>query len=41
VWSWATLNETAIKLKAEWVKEVIGFAWVGNMNLNYDVINEI
>ncbi len=41
VGSWATLNETAKKLKIEGVQEVIGFAWVGNMNLSYDVINEI
>lgn len=41
VGSGATLNETAKKLKAEWVKEVIGFAWVGNMNLSYDIINEM
>lgn len=41
VWSWATLNITAQKLKAEWVKEVTGFAFVGNLNLNYEVIREI
>jgi biotin operon repressor len=41
VGSGATLNETAKKLKAEWVKEVIGFAWVGNTNLSYEVIREI
>jgi predicted amidophosphoribosyltransferase len=41
VWSGATLNETARKLKDEWVQEVYGFAFVGNTNLSYDVINEI
>lgn len=41
VWSWATLNETAKKLKDEWVKHVIWFAFVWNTDLNYEVINEI
>lgn len=41
VGSWATLNETAKKLNDEWIKEVIGFAWVGNMNLSYEIINEM
>lgn len=41
VWSWATLNETAKKLKNEGVQEVIWFAFVGNINLSYEVIREI
>ena len=41
VWSWATLNETAKKLKNKWVKKVDWFAFVWNMNLSYDVISEI
>lgn len=41
VGSWATLNETAKKLKDEWVQVVYGFAFVWNTNLNYEVINEI
>ena len=41
VWSGATLNETAKKLKSQGVKKVIAFAFVGNANLSYDVINEI
>jgi predicted amidophosphoribosyltransferase len=41
VGSGATLNETAKKLKDEGVEEVMGFAFVGNTNLSYDVINEI
>lgn len=41
VWSWSTLNETAKKLKNSWVVQIIWFAWVGNTNLTYDVINEI
>ena len=41
VWSWATLNETAKKLKAAWADMVIAFAFVGNANLQYDVIREI
>ena len=41
VGSWATLNETARKLKQSWVKQVDGFAFVGNLNLSYEVINEI
>lgn len=41
VWSGATLNETAKKLKAAGIIQVIGFAWVGNANLSYEVINEI
>ena len=41
VWSWSTLNETAKKLKAEWVQIVSGCAIVGNMDLSYEVINEM
>lgn len=41
VGSWSTLNETAKKLKAEWVGTVHGFALVGNLDLSYDVINEM
>jgi len=41
VWSGATLNETAKKLKDEWIQHVTGFAFVGNTNLSYEVINEI
>ena len=41
VWSGATLNETAKKLKHYGVEQVIWFAWVGNTNLTYEVINEI
>jgi hypothetical protein len=41
VGSGATMNETAKKLKDDGVQEVIGFALVGNLNLSYDVINEI
>lgn len=41
VGSGSTLNETAKKLKKEGVKTVIGFAIVGNLDLSYDVINEV
>lgn len=41
VGSGATLNETAKKLKAEWVEKVTGFAIVGNLDLTYDVIQEM
>lgn len=41
VWSWATLNETAGKLKDEGAKHVIGFAFVGNTDLSYEVVKEI
>lgn len=41
VGSGSTLNETAAKLKAEGVQEVVGFAIVGNMDLTYEVINEV
>lgn len=41
VGSGATMNETAKKLKDEGVNTVVGFALVGNLNLTYDIINEI
>jgi len=41
VWSWSTLNETAKKLKDSWVEEVVWFAYVWNLNLDYEVINEV
>lgn len=41
VWSGSTLNETASKLKKEWVNIVYWFAFVWNLNLEYEVINEV
>jgi len=41
VWSGSTLNETAHKLKVAGIKKIIWFAFVGNANLSYDVINEV
>lgn len=41
VGSGATLNETAKKLKFAWVQKVIGFAIVGNLDMSYEVINEM
>lgn len=41
VWSGATMNETAKKLKDDGVQKVVWFALVGNLNLSYDIINEI
>ena len=41
VGSGATLNETASKLKHQWVEHITGFAFVGNLNLSYEVINEV
>lgn len=41
VWSWSSLNETAWKLKEIGIKKVYWFAFVGNTNLTYDVINEV
>ena len=41
VGSGSTLNHTAQKLKVEWVKYVVWFAYVGNLNLSYEVINEV
>ena len=41
VWSGSTLNETAFKLKQSWVKKVTWFAFVWNLDLNYEIINEI
>ncbi len=41
VGSWATLYETALKLQAIGIPEIIGFAFVWNTNLKYEIINEI
>ncbi len=41
VWSGSTLNETALKLKTQWVQKITGFAFVGNLNLDYEIINEV
>lgn len=41
VWSGSTLNETAKKIKQEWIKEVFWFAFVWNLNLEYEIINEV
>ena len=41
VGSGATLNETAKKIKDLGVHNVIGFAFVGNVDVKYEVINEI
>lgn len=41
VGSWSTLNETAKKLKDEWIITVDWFAFVWNLNLKYDIINEV
>lgn len=41
VGSWATLSETALKLKNMWVSEIFGFSFVWNIDLSYEVINEI
>lgn len=41
VGSWATLNETAYKLKQTWAKTIIWFAFVGNTDLSYEIINEV
>jgi hypoxanthine phosphoribosyltransferase len=42
VWSGATMNISAMKLKDVWVaKSVIWLAIVGNIDMTYDVINEI
>lgn len=41
VWSWATLNITAEKMKNFWIKEIIWFSFVWSLDLNYEVINEI
>jgi len=41
VGSGATLNQTAKKLKDEGVEKVLWFAIVGNMDLRYEVINEM
>ncbi len=41
VGSGSTLNETAKKLKENWVKKIDWYAFVGNLDLSYEVINEI
>lgn len=42
VWSWATLNESWAKLLAAWLaQEVHGLALVGNIDMTYEVINEV
>ncbi len=41
VGSGSTLNETARKLKEEWVERVIWFAFVWNLDLDYEIINEV
>ena len=41
VWSGATLNITAKKIKESWWKNIIWFAFVWSLDLNYEVINEI
>ncbi len=41
VGSGSTLNETAKKLKEEWAEEVIWFAFVWNLDMDYEVINEV
>lgn len=41
VGSGSTLNETAHKLKKAWAQYVVWFAFVGNTNLSYEVINEV
>ncbi len=41
VGSGATLYETAQKLHTRGIENIIGFAWVGNMNLKYEVVNEM
>lgn len=42
VWSWATLNISAMKLKnTNTAKKVIGVSIVGNIDMKYDIINEI
>jgi len=41
VGSGSTLNITAKKLKESWIKEIIWFSYVWNLNLSYEVINEV
>jgi predicted amidophosphoribosyltransferase/predicted transcriptional regulator len=41
VGSGSTLNETALKLKQLGVQKVDGFAIVGNIDLSYEIINEV
>ena len=41
VWSGSTINETAKKLKEKWIENITWFAYVWNLNLSYEVINEV
>lgn len=41
VWRGATLNKTAKKLKDGGFKTVVAFAFVGNLDIYYEVINEM
>jgi hypoxanthine phosphoribosyltransferase len=42
IWSGATLNISAKKLKESWLATiVIGFAIVGNMDLSYEFVSEV
>lgn len=41
VGSWATLNETAKKIKENWIKKVDWYAFVWNLDLSYEIISEI
>lgn len=41
VWSGNTLNQTAKKLKMNWIDTIIWFAFVWNTDLKYEVINEV
>jgi len=42
VWSGATLNESAHKIKEAWLaKTVVWLALVGNVDMSFDVINEV
>jgi len=41
VGSWATLNKTTEKLKEKWVKQVDWYSFVWNLDLSYEIINEI
>ncbi len=39
--SGSTLNETAKKLKSQWISEITWFSYVWNLSLSYEVINEV
>lgn len=41
VWSGSTLNQTAKKLKDKWWKNILWLAFVGNTDLQYEIINEV